>query len=210
VRTVEDLYLPMSEVVKLSPELRAARRAELDKAFEIRHQHAARARAAYLSGRRARRRRDFADPPPDNRQYATIETTIFRDHRMSKTEAAALTMMVARAGTSGYVDITHRQLGEAINRQRSTSKRVILNLKDKGYVRVEILRHPNGRAKCLRIRPTAKAWPYWHPHRQTFGYGSIFAPTITTSSKEDSVDGKKPQNRGPKRPPMARRREPDG
>lgn len=150
-----------------------------------------RAKIAYQSGRPApKRRRDFADPPLPNRQYATIETTIFRDPRMSKTEAAALTIIVAWAGTAGQCDFTHGQLGEKLNRSRSTMKRVVKNLKDREYLGVEILRYPNGKARCLRLRPTDKAWPFWHSHRQdpsTPPCGSTPAPPITTSLKEEET-----------------------
>jgi DNA-binding MarR family transcriptional regulator len=158
----------------------------------IRHEHRVRGRAAYYSGRPAPKRpRDFADPPPPNRQYATIETTVFRDPRMSMTEAATLTVIVAWAGTTGRLDFTYGQLGEQLNRSRSTMKRVIKNLREREYVDVEILRHPNGKAKCLRLRPTDKAWPFWHAHRQdpsTPPCGSTPAPPITNPLKGEAME----------------------
>jgi DNA-binding MarR family transcriptional regulator len=160
----------------------------------IRHEHRVRGRAAYYSGRPApKRRRDFADPPPPNRQYATIETTVFRDPRMSMTEAATLTVIVAWAGTTGRMDFTYGQLGEELNRSRSTKKRVVKNLKDREYLGVEILRYPNGKARCLRLRPTDKAWPFWHSHRQdpsTPPCGSISAPPITNPLKGEAMEEK--------------------
>ena len=156
-----------------------------------------RAKIAYQTGRPApMRRRDFADPPLPNRQYVTIETTVFRDPRMSKTEAATLAIITAWAGTNGYADFTHTQLGEKVNRSRSTMKRVIKNLKAREYLDVEILRYPNGKAKCLRLRPTDQAWPFWHSHRQDpEPCGFTPAPPITNPLKgEDMEDLNEPDD----------------
>lgn len=150
-----------------------------------------RARSAYHCGRRAPRRpRYFREAPMPSRQYVTMSTESVRDPRLSKTGVALLAELCALAGTTGYTDATNEALGKLISRSRSTIKRCINDLTEFGYVTSELIHTRTGSVKCRRLKPTDRAWPYWHPKRENpqESCGSTKAPDITNPLKGESME----------------------
>lgn len=166
---------------------RAKWEAEQEKTYAMRRQ----ARAAYLKGQKApRRRRRLGPHPAPSRQFATMATTAVRDSDLSRLAVSVLVLLCALAGTTGYTDVLNRALGTTLNRSRSTIKRAVTELVDRGYVDRELIHTPRGSVKCRRLTPTDLAWPYWHPKRQNpHGYcGSKDAPPITFPLKGESLE----------------------
>jgi hypothetical protein len=166
---------------------RAKWEAEQEKTYAMRR----RARAAYLKGQKApRRRRRLGPHPAPSRQFATMATTAVRDVDLSRMAVSVLIYLCALAGTAGFTDITNRALGTVFHRSRSTIKRAVTELVDRGYLDRELIHTPRGSVKCRRLIPTDLAWPYWHPKRQNpHGYcGSKDAPPITFPLKGESLE----------------------
>jgi predicted transcriptional regulator len=175
--------------------MEAARAVPLDemwKALEETSAHTRRAKAAYLRGRPAPKPpRTRMDEPKPSRQYVTMQTLAIRDARLSKTTVVVLAEICALSGATGYTDVTNAALGALVNRSRSTIKRAINEAVTFGYLETEILYTARGSVYKRRARPTSQAWPYWHPQGQEpeEPCGSISAPHITTSLKEESFEG---------------------
>lgn len=181
---------------------RAANQQRLMAEEELRHQRRVSARAAYLSGRKAPRRRRPTNPLPEpSRQYVTMATTAVRDKDLPRMAASVLTYICALAGTAGYTDATNRALGTALDRSRSTIKRAVAVLVERGYLEHRLIHTARGSVKCRRLTPTDLAWPYWHPKRKNphEHCGSINAPHITIPLKGESNEAQRIPDYGRRR-----------
>lgn len=185
-----------AEYLAMQPAQRASVDQENDRLQQITHLHRVRARAAYMRARPApRRRRCFAQPPKESRQYVAMATTAVRDARLSKTTITLVAEVVALAGRAGHTDVTNEVLGQLINRSRSTVKRCVREAVEFGYLTSEIVCNARGSVTHRRLTPTDQAWPFWHPKSQKPQgiCGATTAPDITNPLKGESID---PENQG--------------
>jgi hypothetical protein len=208
IRADQDGFVARFAAIQALPkDERAKWDAEQEKIYAMRR----RARTAYLKGQKApRRRRRLGPHPAPSRQFATMATTAVRDVELSRLAVSVLIYLCALAGTTGYTDVTNRALGTVFNRSRSTIKRAVAELVDRGYVDHQLIHTPRGSVKCRRLTPTDLAWPYWHPKRQNpHGYcGSKDAPPITFPLKGESLERAEDVRMGAER--RSRRRHPCG
>lgn len=198
-----------ADLARVKERMAAARRMTKEqqdalwKELEEKSARTRRAKLAYRGGRVAERRRRcrFGPHPKASRQFVTMATTALRDAHLPKTATALLGIVCALAGSTGYTDATNQALGALVNRSRSTVKRAIGILVDRGYLQRTLIHNARGSVVAHRLVPTDLAWPYWHPKRQNpqEHCGSTNAPHITFPLKGESNEPEEDRSVGAER-----------
>lgn len=161
-----------------------------------RSERSQRARQSRQDGRRTQDPRADRPAPDDSRQWCReMDTTAFRDDRLTMGAKALLAVIVAECGdyeSTGRM-LAKDYLSRRINRSARTVQRYLAQLRRFGYLAAEAVTNRAGWIIGQVLRPMPQCRPFWHPSRRRlamFQGETKATPTNGTAVKTNALTQK--------------------
>ena len=120
--------------------------------------------------RRARDPRANRPKPKPSRQYVQeMDTTLYRDERVTQGAKVLMTIIVAEIGNGSSRMLNKEYLAQRISRSARTVQRYLAQLRTYKYLpSLEVVRNAAGwiTGQVLRVPPHVR--PFWHPARRAW------------------------------------------
>lgn len=172
---------------KLTPEERACRYAERERADQIRHEHSVRAREAM---KRQRKPRPLLPPPERTRRFCQpVAMDVVLDPNLTPGDARCIVLIMSECGRYRQRLLTNGYLASLLHRSERQVQRYISKLERLGYIKTWPQLHPVTKCTIGRyVRPLSPCFPYWHSE----GPGDIEKPLSHWNQGRDTQGPHKP------------------